>query len=344
MNCSAEYIVDEDIAQVIQPVVSCCELPKGNELADAEAALKKIGAWLSEIGYRFTTITPSSHARVNGRPANFLARTPRDIFGWSRPFLPEALPAFMLKWMAAARILERCGSAYASCVRFSNLFDGRLFVHSAFRSTEPDSVYFGPDTHRFALWVNQCLQNSGRSAKRILELACGSGAIGIATQQLHGAANAELYLADLNERALSYTRVNLAMSGIERAHVIKSDIASGIDGKFDLIVASPPYRVNAKRQSQGGWDYGEETSLRIIDEALPLLERGGELFLYSRAAIVNGYDTFQARALPLLQRKGISFTYQEIDPDVSGEGLEASEMHDVDRVAAVGLRITALGL
>jgi release factor glutamine methyltransferase len=59
-------------------------------MTSADDALVKLGQLLLERGYRFTTITPESHRRVNARPKT--SSTLRDIFGWSRSFHPEALP------------------------------------------------------------------------------------------------------------------------------------------------------------------------------------------------------------------------------------------------------------
>ncbi len=60
--------------------------------ADADGALLRLAAAVRATGYRFTTVTPATHARVNARPGNAGARGLEDVFGWSRPFRPEILP------------------------------------------------------------------------------------------------------------------------------------------------------------------------------------------------------------------------------------------------------------
>ena len=52
---------------------------------DAGALVALIEA-LKRLGYTFTTVTPSTHERVNRRPCAEQARNLRDVFGWSRPF------------------------------------------------------------------------------------------------------------------------------------------------------------------------------------------------------------------------------------------------------------------
>ncbi|HEX7420567.1 MAG TPA: SAM-dependent methyltransferase, partial [Thermoanaerobaculia bacterium] len=63
----------------------------------------ELGRLLQEAGYRFTTITPESHARVNRRAGSERARTLRDVFGWSRPFEASLLPQEMLQLLDVER-------------------------------------------------------------------------------------------------------------------------------------------------------------------------------------------------------------------------------------------------
>jgi hypothetical protein len=113
----------------------------------ADRALLELGQGLKEGGYRFTTVTPASHARVvsrapKGRPSL------TDIFGWSRPFSAGDVSENMLTRMADAGVLDIAGPAFRSNVRFSTLGD-QVFVHSSFPTEQADAVFFGPDTYRF---------------------------------------------------------------------------------------------------------------------------------------------------------------------------------------------------
>src|SRR3712207_277896 len=67
--------------------------------ADADDALLRPAAAVRDTGYRFVTVTPATHARVNARPGNAWARGPEDVFGWSRPFRPEVLPSAVFELM-----------------------------------------------------------------------------------------------------------------------------------------------------------------------------------------------------------------------------------------------------
>ena len=72
-------------------------------------ALLFVGGWLQQQGYRFTTVTPATHARVNARAASARATDLRDIFGWSRPFASGLLDARVLGWLEQADLLGSAG-------------------------------------------------------------------------------------------------------------------------------------------------------------------------------------------------------------------------------------------
>ncbi|MCM4084732.1 redoxin family protein [Paractinoplanes hotanensis] len=118
-------------------------------LTDADAALLQLGRTLKESGYSFTTVTPATHERVNHRPGNATARTLRDVFGWSRPFAPDLLPGPIVDLLPTTGAVDTSGELWRSRVRFSS-YDGELFVHSAFPTDAPGSVFFGPDTYHMA--------------------------------------------------------------------------------------------------------------------------------------------------------------------------------------------------
>lgn len=109
--------------------------------------LVSLGNWLRGQDYRFVTVTPATHERVNARPENRMARDLAGIFGWSRAFAGESLPADWLTLLAGADLIRREADGWRSQVRVSSLGE-QLFVHSAFPTLAADAVFFGPDTYR----------------------------------------------------------------------------------------------------------------------------------------------------------------------------------------------------
>lgn len=300
-------------------------------------ALLSLGRALREVGYSFTTITPASHQRVNGRPGAAEARSLRDVFGWSRPFKPDLLPKPLLSLLEAAGAVERerQGPLLRSLVRFSTL-GGALYVHSAFPTDAPDAVFFGPDTYRFIAFLRPHVAKAGR----VVDIGCGTGAGGLA----FAAAAGRVTLADINVKALRFAQVNAALAGSPGAEIIESDVLQSVEGEVDVVLANPPYLVDddARVYRHGGDDLGTALSARIAREAIERLSPGGRLLLYTGAPVVEGRDVLRAAIEPLLRRAGARFTYVEIDPDVFGEELERPAYAEagVERIAAVGLAAT----
>jgi methylase of polypeptide subunit release factors len=307
-------------------------------MTDADRALLQLGAALRAAGYDFTTPTPATHARVNARPENCQAKDLRDVFGWSRPFARDVLPADMLALMRDAGILAEQDGLFRSRVRVSSLA-GELFFHSAFPTTEADAVFFGPDTYRFARAIAAGLRERTAPIENAIDIGCGAGPGGILVAK--HASSARVLMTDINDTALRLARVNAALAGTTNAVARRSDILAEVDGAFDLIVSNPPYLNDALQRAyrHGGGDFGADLSLQILDAALERLAPAGTLILYTGTAIVGGRDLFRESALPRLSAGDLAWTYEEVDPDVFGEELETETYRAAERIAAVVLNV-----
>ena len=304
-----------------------------------------LGRWLQASGYQFTTVTPATHARVNARSSATMARSLRDVFGWNRPFASGLLPANALGWLRDGGLLQEDQQGEAgngrlhSRVRFSTL-GGRLYAHSAFPTVQADAVFFGPDTYRFVSLIEAELARQPlRAGARILDIGCGAGPGGIAAAIASRDCQPQLLLADINPQALTFARANAQLAGLADARLAQSDLFASLEGRFDLIVANPPYLVDAGERAyrHGGGALGSGLSVRIVAESLTRLAPGGQLVLYTGAPIVEGRDPFLDEVAPVLERAGCPFSYREIDPDVFGEELDAPAYAHAERIAAVAL-------
>lgn len=302
--------------------------------------LLRIARWLHGEGYRFTTPTPATHARVNGRPDVGAARTLRDAFGWSRPFAPGLLPPAIHDAMAAAALLRPVdGGLLRSAVRFSSI-GGQLFAHSAYPTAEPDAVFFGPDTYRFVQLAEHELQRIPLPAGgRILDVGCGSGAGGIMAALAAAEQQPHLVLTDINPRALRFAAANAAHANCGAGTLLEGDLYAPTDGLFDLILANPPYLndAGARTYRHGGGRWGEALSLRIVREGLSRLAPDGRLVLYTGVAMADGVDPLLEPLRAELDASGFPWSYRELDPDVFGEELELPAYADAERIAAVAL-------
>lgn len=298
------------------------------EMDATDVALVELGRALRALAYEFVTVTPDTHRLVlerDRRPARDL----RDVFGWSRPFTTTLLPAELLRLARDADVIRSDGELLRSSVRFSTL--GRdLYVHSAFPTLSADAVFFGPDTYRFAAFV----QRSLRPCRCLLDIGCGSGAGGISAARFAE----RVVLSDISPRAMRFAGVNAALAGIS-AEIVESDVFARVSGAVDSVIANPPYLRDpaARVYRDGGGKYGEALSLRILRESLEYVVPGGRIMLYTGAAIVAGRDYFRECAESLCRDAGATFDYAELDPDVFGSELSERPYVGVERLAAVGL-------
>ncbi|WP_433201213.1 methyltransferase [Dactylosporangium sp. CS-047395] len=307
--------------------------------AEADAALMRLGVRLKDAGYRFTTVTPATHERVNRRPGNARARTVTDVLGWSRPFEPGALRDDLVELLGAAGALRRADDGWHSLIRVSS-YDDELFVHSAFPPAEPDAVFFGPDTHRTIDAAMAHLAHLAERAEppaRVADIGTGSGAVAITlAKRLPGA---EVVAVDINPRALRYTHINSAIAGTANVRPVHSDLLDGVAGDFHLIVSNPPFMIDpdGRAYRDGGGRHGHDLPLRILDTAIERLAPGGSLVLLAGTGISAGHDPLLDAATERLAGTDLSWTYREIDPDVYGENLQESAYTHADRIAIVVL-------
>ena len=287
-----------------------------------------LGRALRDEGYRFVTPTPETHRRVLARGGE--ARDLRDVFGWSKPFAPGLLPRRIAALLDAAKAVRGEGALLRSAVRFSSI-GGLLFAHSAYPTLEADSVFFGPDTYRFAALLDERVQRAGHVA----DVGCGSGAGGI----LLASRALSVQLLDVNPVAVRFARANAELNGLPARAAI-GDLLAPAEGPLDLIVANPPYLADPLRRAyrDGGGDLGTALSVRIAAESLGRLGPGGRLILYTATPVVAGEHVLKPRLAPLLH--GTRWDYRELDPDVFGEELERPEYAQVERIAVVALDAT----
>ena len=169
-----------------------------------------LGQELQNIEYRFITPTPASIARVAQRQDNDHARKLTCILGWSRPFISAVVPPTILDAMLSAGVIERDGEWLRSTVRVSSIGEA-LYFHSAYSTTAPNSVFFGPDTYRFVRQLKLALPSLATGLQRCADIGCGSGA-GAVTLAL-ACPDAVVHALDINAAALTLTSVTAALAG-----------------------------------------------------------------------------------------------------------------------------------
>lgn len=288
---------------------------------------------LDKEGYSFTTVTPATHARVLKRRQGEPAADLRDVFGWSMPFERGLLDGELIDLLREGGALDDKGDRLRSLVRISSM-SGRLFLHSAYPTEEDDSVFFGPDTYRFARFIEAAAQELEAPA-HLVDLGAGSGPGGVSAAGL--VEPARITLADINPVALALAEAN-AMAARLDVELVHGGLAD-VTGDIDLIIANPPFIADAKKRDyrDGGEMLGASLSLEWARQSLGRLMPGGTMLLYTGSPIIGGEDRLLGALAELSEESEASLRYEELDPDIFGEELEQPVYAEAgaERIAAV---------
>nr|WP_246031890.1 methyltransferase [Salibacterium salarium] len=99
----------------------------------------------------------------------------------------------------------------------------------------------------------------------VLDMGCGYGPIGIS---LAVETERQVWLADINQRALQLTEKNSDVYGLENTIVINSDLFSSVEKKdFVSILTNPPIRA------------GKQIVYTLFEKAYRHLRSGGSLWV-----------------------------------------------------------------
>jgi methylase of polypeptide subunit release factors len=165
------------------------------------------------------------------------------------------------------------------------------------RLTISPGVYKPLENEHFcADYVNQ--------GDRVLDLGCGSGVCA-----LFAAPKAREVLAvDISQAAVKNTEENCRRLGLTNVVVRQSDMFAGVDGKFDLILANPPY-ISAEFEDE---EEQFATSVRFLPslfaQAGAHLNKDGRILIQfpiwfrpriEKLAAANGLKLLSVKRLPL---------------------------------------------
>ncbi|MFH0987482.1 MAG: HemK family protein methyltransferase [Patescibacteria group bacterium] len=131
----------------------------------------------------------------------------------------------------------------------------------------------------------------------VLDVFSGSGCIGIAIQKACPEYFKMIDFGDIDKRALRQIKINLGLNKIKqnRVKIIKTNIFSGIKGRYDYIFANPPYVAKERLKEV-------HPSVKKYEPKIALLGGREGLEIISK---------FLGKAKRFLRRNGI--IYMEID-------------------------------
>ena len=101
---------------------------------------------------------------------------------------------------------------------------------------------------------------------KILDVGCGYGPIGLTLAKENS--SCQIYMVDINERALELTELNAKLNDIRNVTVQKSHLLSSLTGTmFTSILSNPPIRA------------GKKVVHQLFEEAFEQLDSLGELWI-----------------------------------------------------------------
>lgn len=137
-------------------------------------------------------------------------------------------------------------------------------------------------------WVGEALRDVKPGAK-ILDIFAGSGCIGLAI--VRHVKNVKVVFADREEAAITQIKKNIKINKT-KAKVVESDVFSNIKGKYDFILANPPYipikKIKKIQKSVLAFEprqalFGENDGLfyikKFLRQAKKYLNSGGVIFM-----------------------------------------------------------------
>ncbi len=149
---------------------------------------------------------------------------PREklLFLYNEPAAPPAAAAFSVL----------CEKRRAGCP-IAYLVGEKEFYSLSFLVT-PATLIPRPDTETLVEWA------IGKAeGKRVLDLCCGTGCIGITTAVQTTVSS--LCLADISASALSVAEKNAVRHRVHASFINMDILKEDIPGEFDLILSNPPY-------------------------------------------------------------------------------------------------------
>ena len=156
----------------------------------------------------------------------------------------------------------------------------------------------------------------------IADVGTGSGclAVALASQRLH----TTVIATDVSAEALQVARRNAVRHGVaNRIRFIETDLLEGVEGRFDLIVANPPYVPDRDRRTlqPDVRDYEPSLALFAGDDGLAIIRRllGHAMSrLAAGGALMFEFGFGQALAVDELISRAPGLKMTDVKPDLHG--------------------------
>ncbi|HQB18781.1 MAG TPA: HemK/PrmC family methyltransferase [Candidatus Pacearchaeota archaeon] len=157
-------------------------------------------------------------------------------------------------------------------------------------------------------WVQWFIKQDHKEKMKCLDLFSGSGCVGVAV--LKNIQDSICHFGEIDDAFLEQIKINCSDIDSNRYKIIKTDIFSNINEKYDYILANPPY-VAKNRISEVGED---------------VIEYEPHIALFSGEDGMKAINKFIAEVKNYLNDGG--YAIMEFDPQQKGEIKEGEFYKD----------------
>ena len=127
----------------------------------------------------------------------------------------------------------------------NNLKSNKRFVTYTFKGNvikyNADNGVFSKDRVDFGTNVLLNALPNIEDGKKVLDVGCGYGVIGIALAKSNPKIIVEMI--DVNERAVNLVKENIKLNGLKNANAYLSNLYENVNDSFDYIISNPPIRA-----------------------------------------------------------------------------------------------------
>jgi len=142
--------------------------------------------------------------------------------------------------------------------------------------------WFGKDSVTFAEHLTKDL--SGMVFDKTLDLCTGVGIQAMVSRKY----SKRVIASDLRLRSVQNATLNSKINNLTDITFLTSDLFTNITGKYDLIIANPPYGIVTKNHDDK--KYGLHTVFGLIENLDNYLNNGGMAEIITESVVKNGKD------------------------------------------------------
>ena len=234
---------------------------------------------------------------------------PGDV--WTKLF-PEEIVAQFQK----GKLLTKSGNENW-CFLYRIVPYGALFLFtSRYERNMPGFTYLSYDSIYFADFLNDTSKAHSFSGERALDLCCGVGIQSFTVRQYCR----QVLGSDINPDAVKLAGINSQLNNIPGCTFKHTSLFRKATGRFDLIVANPPFIFSEIRRdemidSDGGEPFGLGVTLEVLDQLPSFLTRDGKVFILTRSPVVRGED-YLANKLSNFLAEDFCWIYHHVSDSV----------------------------